>query len=946
MKISIKICLFLFDFIFAIPLVNAQFYNTGQAPSSVRWMQIKTENFQIIYPSGFFKEANRAANLLEYAYNYSSQDYSKEPKKISVILYNQSVRSNGYVVWAPKRAEWVTTPPQDTYVQDWLEQLALHEYRHVVQLDNLEQGLTRILNFVFGQMITGVVTAYLPFWFLEGDAVVNETTLSSTGRGRSPDFNLELRTIEMEMDKRFSYDQSYLGSYKHFIPDHYKYGYHMVTYAKLKYNNNIWGETIDKVGRKPYLGAPFYFGIRENGAQSKVRLYHASFDSLGNLWKSESEKKSYHQAEYFNIPKSKHFTNYKYVQYTPYGIFAVKNSIDDITRFIFISDSSESVIHTPGRYANGTVSAGQKYAVWTEYQSHVRWQKKDFSVVKLLELANGNVKQLTIRSRIFSPSLSPSDESIACIKIDEQNHYSILIINSFNGETENEILFHTKEQIFQVAWLNEETLAYVSMSENKKKIGQVAISTKENKVLFESGLTNISYLHTHDSSIYFTYDLEMEKNIYRLDMHSNNVYKITSSKYSADYPWVKDNLMYYSEFTVNGYVPVKIELNSYKQESLAHIEKYNYVWADGLTNRAGANIQEDTIHLVNYDSSKYNRLLNSFYLHSWTPFYFDVEDFISMNPTIYPGVTILSQNKLSTITSSISYFYANQIHNIKPKITIERFFPVFEISALIKNHPSIYYIEGVQAPENLSNEYDITMRCYLPLNLTRNKYNRFLQPVISYGFTNEYYYSVHDNSYKLGNDYLAASIYISNLLKKSPKDIYSRLGQSIYISMRSPLMAKESFSGTQLGIVNFYFPGVFPHHSTRIYISGEYKEDKIYKYGNSLSLPKGYLERIPYSKMIRGSLEYTFPLFYPDWSIGPLAYIKRFHASIYYDAAKISELRSDKTKNLVSTGITIASEMHFLRFFVPFTPRINLSYLPNENTISISYGISIESSIF
>ena len=225
MKILLKTYLCITVYISTLTLANAQFYNTGQAPSSVRWMQIKTENFQIIYPSGFFKEANRAANLLEYVYTYSSKDYSKEPKKISVILYNQSVLSNGYVAWAPKRAEWITTPPQDTYVQDWLEQLALHEYRHVVQLSNLEQGLTKVLNIVFGQMITGVVAAYLPFWCLEGDAVVNETALSSTGRGRSPDFNLELRTMEMEKNKRYSYDQSYLGSYKYFVPDYYKYGY-------------------------------------------------------------------------------------------------------------------------------------------------------------------------------------------------------------------------------------------------------------------------------------------------------------------------------------------------------------------------------------------------------------------------------------------------------------------------------------------------------------------------------------------------------------------------------------------------------------------------------------------------------------------------------------------------------------------------------------------------
>ena len=57
----------------------------------------------------------------------------------------------------------------DTYVQDWLEQLAIHELRHVIQLENLNQGLTKVLSIVFGEMATGLIAAYLPFWYLEGD---------------------------------------------------------------------------------------------------------------------------------------------------------------------------------------------------------------------------------------------------------------------------------------------------------------------------------------------------------------------------------------------------------------------------------------------------------------------------------------------------------------------------------------------------------------------------------------------------------------------------------------------------------------------------------------------------------------------------------------------------------------------------------------------------------
>jgi hypothetical protein len=50
-----------------IPLwLSGQFYSQGEDPSSVKWEKIKTENFKLVYPKGFYKEANRFANLLEY----------------------------------------------------------------------------------------------------------------------------------------------------------------------------------------------------------------------------------------------------------------------------------------------------------------------------------------------------------------------------------------------------------------------------------------------------------------------------------------------------------------------------------------------------------------------------------------------------------------------------------------------------------------------------------------------------------------------------------------------------------------------------------------------------------------------------------------------------------------------------------------------------------------
>ena len=195
----------------------AQFYQSGQDAASIHWQQIKTPHFQIIFPKEFEKEANRLANTLDYLYTFVSKSLDYKPRKISILLHSQSSYSNGMVTWAPKRMELYTTPAQDNYAQDWLDQLAVHELRHVVQINKLNQGITQIASILFGQQAVGAVTGMLPRWFLEGDAVATETALTSTGRGRTASFEMEMKTLVTSRNSLYSYEKMLRGSYKDYI---------------------------------------------------------------------------------------------------------------------------------------------------------------------------------------------------------------------------------------------------------------------------------------------------------------------------------------------------------------------------------------------------------------------------------------------------------------------------------------------------------------------------------------------------------------------------------------------------------------------------------------------------------------------------------------------------------------------------------------------------------
>src|SRR5690606_2194047 len=133
-----------------------------------------------------------------------------------------------FVSLIPRRSEFYTMPPQNynfTGTTEWLDQLASHEYRHVVQFDKANRGFNKLLYYAFGPAtLAAMSVTAVPQWFWEGDAVATETAFTSGGRGKIPNFNLVFRTNLLE-GRKFNYHKQYLRSYKHNIPDHYVLGY-------------------------------------------------------------------------------------------------------------------------------------------------------------------------------------------------------------------------------------------------------------------------------------------------------------------------------------------------------------------------------------------------------------------------------------------------------------------------------------------------------------------------------------------------------------------------------------------------------------------------------------------------------------------------------------------------------------------------------------------------
>ncbi|HOW39705.1 MAG TPA: hypothetical protein PL123_04110, partial [Bacteroidales bacterium] len=107
-------------------LIYGQYYETGQDPASVRWLQVKTDRFRVIFPESYGQEGILFARSLDESFGQLRKVFPDKKFRIPVIIHSYSTESNGYVAWAPKRMEIYPAPDQSSIPLGTRTQLTLH----------------------------------------------------------------------------------------------------------------------------------------------------------------------------------------------------------------------------------------------------------------------------------------------------------------------------------------------------------------------------------------------------------------------------------------------------------------------------------------------------------------------------------------------------------------------------------------------------------------------------------------------------------------------------------------------------------------------------------------------------------------------------------------------------------------------------------------------------
>lgn len=933
----------------------SQFYSRGEDPSSIKWNQINSSHFRIIYPREFSSEAKRVTHYLEFYYEQNSTFLDHRPKKIPVVLHNQSVYSNGFVAWAPKRMELVTIPSSDQHSQDHFEQLVLHEFRHVIQVDKMDQGLSRVLKVILGEQGQGAVTGLLPFWFLEGDAVDAETRLSNAGRGRLPGFEKQIKAILLEKEKLYPYEKAYYGSFKDFVPSHYEYGYQMVAYGRHQYGEELWRKMIDYSARKPYSLYPFYFGLKKYTGLSKSGIYRETINTLKDHWTEQSLLRQPSSFRRINHRSGKHYTSYRFPEYVNDSlIFAEKSGIDQIEEFVLIDrNGRENVIHVPGFYNPSNISFSQGLIVWAEQISDERWGRESYSLIKSYDLASRKEKLLTHDSRYFAPELSSDGKKIAAAEISSLNEYALVILEAQTGELTRRIPSPGNEYLQYPVWSqNDDSIFVSSFGSDGKSIKVYDIQGDRWETLFYAGFEEIAELSSAKGYLLFRGTFSGIDNIYAFDLKATRCYMVTSSKFGAYYPQLSanGNTLFYSDYTSRGFDIVEADFNKTLRIPVDDVINQGEQLFRPTKEDEEQVLKPESVPINDYPEKSYRKLPNLFNIHSWAPFYFDYENPDIENPEISPGISLISQNLLSTAFTTLSYEYnlEEKDHFIHTSFVYKGFYPVFRIRYDFGGLPFI-----ADPPDDslrltkVKTNMTWALQAYIPFDFTSNKFVKGMRPSIESRYSGSYMWYKDPGEYHKGLTFIDYRLYAYNYLKKGERDILPRWGQVIDLRYVHAPWSEGSIGSELVLQGTLYIPGILKHNTLKI--SGAYMKQKTGRYilNNLVGMSRGY-DPCKSEQFVKIGSDYVFPIIYPDLNIWHFLYIKRIKVAVFYDHSlgKNVYVPSDNDTNkenslFRSFGVELTSDFHFIHFLFPFDAGFRYNYLIDESRSKAELILSI-----
>lgn len=872
MKLRITIiCLFILSH-----LVHAQPF--GGNPPSIKWKQIETPSFKIIFPEGLSSTANRVATIGERILPATAPTIGAQHRKINIVLQNQTMVSNGYVSLGPWRSEFYLTPLSnslDLGSLNWADMLTLHEVRHIQQFSNFKKGLAKyfwILGGEQGQALANVIA--IPDWFFEGDAVFQETLLSEQGRGRLPSFVNDYRAIDAAGIK-YNYAKLRNGSYRKMIPNHYTTGYILVSEARKKYGSDVW----KKITERAVQFKPLIYPMQ--GAFKAVTKQSFSSFVKQALYADSLQQETTEQA--ISPVSNNYVTDYAFPQLAGKdSLIVLKQTDRSLPAFYWVINGEEKRIRTADVRIDPAFSYRQGKLAFTSYMPDARWGWRNYSDIVLFDIASQTQKRLTHKGKYFAPDISHDGKYIAAVFVDPSGKQSIQILNAETGEIMHD--FSMPNEVYSYPKFSkddQQVFALVRQSNGWMGIQQMDLKTRQKTYVLEPAKQALSFLYLNDDKLYFTAAFQDRDRLMIYDLGRSSLHE-TYTRAAG----VQQGIPIQDSIVFTGLSAWGNRL--YK--SAHHLREIpRSIWQQNTIASLGesAPLTLDTIKVFSFPERSYRATTRLFNFHSWRPYY-DQPDW---------SFTVYGQNILNTFQTEAFVSYNENEGFTKTGFNAlwGKWFPWITMGTSYTSDRNVL----ISNSRIYWNEWNANAGLRLPLNLTKGRTVQSLTLSSQYNLQQVYYQNrPKENNIQFG--YMDNQALWSISSQQAKQHIFPRLGLAIGISHRFSVSSREARQF--LWRSNAYLPGLLTSHNLVINAAYQARDTaNQYQFSNSFPLSRGYTA-VNLPRMMKLGINYHFPICYPDWGVGNMLYLLRIRGNMFFDHSEVRSLRTGRVWKMNSTG--------------------------------------------
>lgn len=952
----------------AYSVAHAQFSVSENDPFSVRWQQISTPNFRIIYPEGcdslarvYLSELEKYRPRVANSIGMVSGQFQSRP--LDVVLHTRNAASNGMVSWTPSRMEMNTVPCwNEASALPWTSTLAVHEGRHAAQMQFGYRRVFRPFRYIAGQIVPGAVCAYPGSLLLEGDAVVAETALSNSGRGRQAQF-LQRYIYSWDNGDYRNYSKWRFGSYYNPAPDNYALGYAMISAVRTKYDAPYFmAEYLDYVGRRPYDPWP----LRHNLRRVTGRKFKESFGELMDLhyqvWAADTLRRApFMHSELLLHEKGNSGQTYCSNiagQNDTLDIMVKKDSyhLPAIYSVDYNRGSMEKLRELPSYVGFIDVIREKGIVIWNEVHRNPRWGQQRVSVLKEYNIKTRRSRVIRHEGSMANPAVI-DENTVAVIEYEPDGGENICMIDIDSGMETGRLPLPDGYQAFDIACVDSHI--YVAAT-TEQGMGIWRYDGWE--PVLPPVPVQITTFESLDSRLLFQSDHNGVMEFYCYDTASGALERISNTKYGGEDFYLQDD----GDLVFTQINPKGNEVRITRAADVPHIPVdwnafYRYPVADRLS------AQEDTLHFdqrlrrprhadmsvqTEYEGPKpYRKLLHGLRFHSWAPVYVnqDIIDNISSANVLNVarlGATAWFQNSTSTLSGYIGYKAAPDadrkwFHSAHMNITCKGMYPVFEFQLHVNESErntyrrvfykfpghdykwawKMYYGEKDGYVPYVS----ASLRSYIPLQWNEGVWYFGAVPQIGVSYNNDvldgrrynFIFNAGARAYAVQGNPEAA--------------VYPRWGLGAELRWLDPYAFVFAYG---------YVPGICCGQGIRLSALYQretpWKSSVLYRGGMSSLLPRGFeaAQSSLYGEGCKLTFDYAVPFYMGDWNIGSAFMCKRGIITPFFDWSSIMEHRQSQLLDAYRGGGSLYSagfvfELEFGSFFwikVPVTAGLFYAY--------------------